>query len=257
MVRDRNAFTLVELLVVVAIIALIAAILLPALAKARQSSLTVTCQNNLRQCGIAFTSYAQDCQGLLPYPTTTFGEGCLWYNCIDPYFQSLPNNARSGVAADRSYTLFKQCPIIQDYVGSSVDYGGAGAQNDTTEFARTYKINAMLRRDKPYAQAKLSRLPHPSQFVVLGDGVSIDYTGPIPSQWESGQFSMEVDDSTQANPALRHAGGANILFVDGHVECVVLPTITKTLRVPQNNIAVQTWQSEYLLNGVPYNPPAG
>ncbi len=56
----RSAFTLIELLIVIAIIAVLISILLPALGSARESGRQVMCQSNLRQIGIAMTLYAND-----------------------------------------------------------------------------------------------------------------------------------------------------------------------------------------------------
>ena len=62
----RAAFTLIELLVVIAIIAILAAMLLPALARAKEAGRSVACNNNLRQLGMAMRLYVDDSQGTLP-----------------------------------------------------------------------------------------------------------------------------------------------------------------------------------------------
>lgn len=86
----RGAFTLVELLVVIGIIALLIAILLPSLSRARQSAQAVACASNLRQLGLAMVNYTTDHKGQLPYSfidrgTVPSKNRVSWDDCLNRY----------------------------------------------------------------------------------------------------------------------------------------------------------------------------
>lgn len=80
--RAHRAFTLIELLVVIAIIAILAALLLPALARAKQKAYQINCVSNLRQFGYAINMYSQDNREWLP--------GLAWVGVFFTYHDLVP-----------------------------------------------------------------------------------------------------------------------------------------------------------------------
>jgi prepilin-type processing-associated H-X9-DG protein len=200
--KQRNAFTMTEMLVLIPVMALVGALLLASVNDAQDKLKATACLNNMRQWGLGLALYANDYNDYWPYEGIFGGQidsGAnlnAWYNVIPPYIhQSRLVDLYSANKPPTALTkgIFS-CPSATNVTVSPT--------SASPYFM--YAINARMSLNGS-AQCRRSQLTSPSNTIVFAEGSEDNIPGT------DGKYC----------PA-RHFGGGNFVMGDGHAEWVNL-----------------------------------
>ena len=194
----RAAFTLIELLTVIAIIGILAAIIIPTVGKVRATARNAQCIANLREWGRGIMLYANDNKGT--YTTKNFGSA----GGSGPYKAYIANNS------DTQYSRVRACPASPEAV----------ANNTLTYSMVRPNINGALASASLAERLPLNKAKTPSQFMLMADARSNSNTSVNSSETSIKDVLGPLFDATQTSEInTRHGSQSiNAVFADGSMK---------------------------------------
>jgi prepilin-type N-terminal cleavage/methylation domain-containing protein/prepilin-type processing-associated H-X9-DG protein len=199
-----RAFTLIELLVVVGIIAILMAMLLPALSRAKDQAHRITCVNNLRQLDTCALMYADDNEDQLPPRRTTPN---TWVQRLKDSYQS---------------ERIVQCPKgrFNESTPHSYLINGFNDYFETTLTPTEYQ-DLYLQWLWPYGM-RVSSVPEPSDTILFGEKLSTSMHVHMDfSQGTVGNDLEQVDNARHISGPGKKGGASNYAFMDGSVRSIL------------------------------------
>lgn len=224
--RLPRAFTLIEVMVTISMLALLVSILLPALANARRSARAALCMSNLHQMAVAAQAYTYSNQERYPIAQYMVRKNNLriyykWdfvtiFNTTTRQYSTLPGLLWGRAGAD----LIQQCP---EFEGAANAPGSATSPTgQATEKYTGYNYNTSYighgQGEYREAPAKVSEVIRPVECALFGDGEYASGANKyMRAPWDDpDNGGDDFDGRSAGTQGYRHRGKTNVSFCDGH-----------------------------------------